>query len=707
MMKLFTSLIFLSTAQVGLSLSLRGGIFGHSHSRQLQSAYYTTSDASILGSENPDAAVGNPMKGLMTNPRWTGFNTPDTVPSTLEFYYFGFDEVMTGSNQFDWTVMDQSLESAAASNKHVIWRIFCHYPEKPLRLPQFLIESVELVQIGGGEYSPQYDDPILLEAFRQFIFAWGERYDGHHSLAVIQLGLLGKWGEWHTYPEEGLLSEETKTTVLGWYNEAFQQTQLQSRDPSTKAAEYSIGLHDDSFGFSTLDGPYNGGSVVDWFFWPKVKRAGQTETWKTSMFGGETRPELQTEIFLPNYKAGNEYKQDFMECVKVTHATYMLHHRAFQEGNPPLNGIELKNHLHAHARLGYNFRVSKVSAIAPSTGNTVIVEVTVDQIGVAPFYYPLDLVLNCDGTTEAAGGVEDIISPGDSKVFRFSSVPADAQCLENIEITLESDFLYAGRPMKFAQGNNGKVSFSLPLPPSESQEEDPVVEDPVVEDPVVEDPVVEVPENKDNEDEQQDEGGDQTEEDPIVDDTDGGNDEDGDENFVDAGPEDEDISIVTGDFWQNFAEVPIASAGKYGEAVFKSHRWGTDFSYTFTGLTPGAVKEVKLGFAETYTAACTTRGRVMEIDVNDQVFVSELDVFTVAGGCKSAYVLAGNFAVNDQGELVINFLGLVNNAMVSFIKIEDSQDGDASENAAEPAVDEETLMQKFWEFIMWLLGIHY
>lgn len=732
MTKLFTSLIFLSAAHVGLSLSLRGGIFGHS--RQLQSTYYTTSDPTILGAENPDAAVGNPMKGLMTSPRWTGFNTPDTVPSTLEFYYFGFDEVMTGPNQFDWTVMDESLESAAASNKHVIWRIFCHYPKKPLRLPQFLIDSVELVQIGGDEKSPQYDDPVLLEAFRQFIFAWGERYDGNPSLAAIQLGLLGKWGEWHTYPEKGLLSEETKTTVLGWFDESFQQTQLQSRDPSATAAQLGIGLHDDSFGFSTLDGPPNGGTVVDWFFWPKVTLAGQTESWKTSMMGGETRPELQTEIFLPNYDAGTEYKQDFMECVGVTHATYMLHNRAFKSDNP-LNGVELQNHLHAHARLGYNYRVSQVSATAPGTGNTILVEITVDQIGVSPFYYPLNLVLNCDGTTEAVGGVEDIIAPGDSKVFRFSSVPADAQCLENIEITLDSEYLYPGRPMKFAQGNDGKVIFSLPLPPSE---EDPVVEDPEDEDnqdegseqdededQTEEDPIIDDTEDETDEDPSIDDTEDDPDEDPVVDDTEGDDENDEDEIFVDAGPEDEDISIVTGDFWQNFADVPIANTGKYGEAVFQTHRWGSDFSYTFDGLTPGAIKEVKVGFAETYSAACTTGGRVMDIDVNDQEFVSELDVFTAAGGCQAAYVLAGDFAVNDQGELVINFLGSMQNAMVSFIKIEDSQDGDrsgqedestksgedANENSAdkteghdEPDIDDETLLQKLWEFIMWLLS---
>jgi len=290
-MQLYSSLILLTLGQVSFSFSLRGYL--SDSMRRLEGGYYyTTSDKDILGAENPDAAVGNPMKGLMTSPRWTGFNTPDTIPSTLSFYYFGLDEILKGPETYDWSVLDESLETADAENKHVVWRIFCHYPGQPLRLPQFLVDTVELVTIGGGEKSPQYDDPILLAAFQKFIQAWGARYDGHKSLAVIQLGLLGKWGEWHTYPEEGLLSENTKELVLGWFDDNFQQTQLQSRDPSSTANAFGIGLHDDSFAFSTLDGAPNGNSVVDWFFWPKVIKAGQTESWKHAMMG-----ELYTNCF--------------------------------------------------------------------------------------------------------------------------------------------------------------------------------------------------------------------------------------------------------------------------------------------------------------------------------------------------------------------------------------------------------------------------
>jgi hypothetical protein len=90
-MKHFVSSFFLLAA-AGLTgaLNLRGDV--SVPSRQLQSYYFSTTDVNVLGNENKRAVLDNPMKGLLTSPRYTGFNTPSIVPSTLEFYYIGLDE---------------------------------------------------------------------------------------------------------------------------------------------------------------------------------------------------------------------------------------------------------------------------------------------------------------------------------------------------------------------------------------------------------------------------------------------------------------------------------------------------------------------------------------------------------------------------------------------------------------------------------------
>jgi len=91
-MKLFLSFLLLWTAATATTASanLRGN---SAASRQLQDYYYSTTDTNVLGKTNKGAVLDNPMKGLLTSPRYTGNNTPDTpVPSTLEFYYIGLDE---------------------------------------------------------------------------------------------------------------------------------------------------------------------------------------------------------------------------------------------------------------------------------------------------------------------------------------------------------------------------------------------------------------------------------------------------------------------------------------------------------------------------------------------------------------------------------------------------------------------------------------
>jgi hypothetical protein len=265
---------------------------------------------------------------------------------------------------------------------------------------------------------------------------------------------LYQQGEWHTYPDHDLLSEETKIKVVNWYAAAFKTTRLQCRSPMTAVFEAGMGLHDDSFAFSTL-------GSVDWFFWPKVEREGQTSFWKTAVMGGETRPELQGSVFDPSYTPGSDqYKQDMFSCIHETHATYLLHHSVF---NGDLTDVELPMARRAHVRLGYNFQVTDL-AVALTSTEFVTVDITVKQIGVAPFYYPLSLSFSCPGTVKVLDGVETLIELGESRVFSFQGIPVTSDCLQSVSITLESAYAYPGKPIKFAQGVDGTLRLALPLP---------------------------------------------------------------------------------------------------------------------------------------------------------------------------------------------------------------------------------------------------
>lgn len=53
------------------------------------SSSYHTLGSTKLGVPNPDAAIGNPLKGLVESPVYTNPPYKADIPLAVEFYYFG------------------------------------------------------------------------------------------------------------------------------------------------------------------------------------------------------------------------------------------------------------------------------------------------------------------------------------------------------------------------------------------------------------------------------------------------------------------------------------------------------------------------------------------------------------------------------------------------------------------------------------------
>jgi hypothetical protein len=291
---------------------------------------FVTRSIEHLGWKNPDAAIGNPLKGFMSNPDFSGYNpyvAESIVDISLEAYYIGLDELMVGNNTFNWDPLERRLNDASSRNRHAVLSIICHYPNwNKLSIPQYILDDgLELFYypdfLGGG-YSPNYGDKKLLSALEQFIGALGERYDGDQRIGFINLGLLGFWGEWHTFPHD-YVPEHAKQSVVSWYRNAFQTTKILARYPQKTAYDSGFGLVDGSFTYETIDGKANGNEFREHYFWPSVVHSRQADFWKRAPMGGETRPEQQPIVFEPWYPRRTYQKQDFLECVSTTHATFM------------------------------------------------------------------------------------------------------------------------------------------------------------------------------------------------------------------------------------------------------------------------------------------------------------------------------------------------------------------------------------------------
>ena len=440
---------------------------GHLQMRSLQDdtkapPYYILNDTNILGAPNLTAALGNPLKGLAGAPRWSQFlPLPNSVPLSIEFYNIGLDEIMIGDNAFNWTIHDKFLSESASRKMHAVLSVYIHWPGWPLRLPPHLLD-IPLYDV-NNEKSPNYGDSRLLTALQQFIVAWGKHTDGDTRVAAIHIGLLGFWGEGHTFGDDTLVPESSKQSVAQWYRDSFNKTQIQARYPGPNADGF--GLYDGSLAYSTLDGDANGGETVFWFTYPQMLEANQIDIWKQYIMGGETRPELQKIIFTDDYPARTVNHQDYTECIDTLHITYALHHDAFNVG---YSGSVLQKANSIHAYMGYAFYVPQVAVYSSAQSDVQMVDVLVNitQIGVAPFYYDLSLVLECGvDILKSIGGVNRIIQKGQSESFMFRNIPGSSECLGGVKLGLQSSYAYGSRPIRFAQGSNGTVSFSVPLPP--------------------------------------------------------------------------------------------------------------------------------------------------------------------------------------------------------------------------------------------------
>lgn len=405
----------------------------------------------------------NPLKGFIPFAGdYPGF------PHSMEWSYFPLDAVMTGPATFDWTAVETTLDAVAARGHQTTMRFYLDYPQRESGIPQFLLdgglETYPYAEFGNTmSVIPDYDDPELLAALDQFIAALGERYDGDPRLGFVQAGLIGFWGEWHTWPYNGdglpdrMPTAANQARVLDDFLEAFDETDIEVRYASTANANLDVGYHDDSFALTTKPSPYG------WYFMDQIIAAGAADKWKTNSIGGELRPELQSCIFsadgCPVIQEGGD--NDFDGSVAATHASWLINHYAFATG---YTGADRDRALTGARSLGYSLRVTEARLDrAPHHRGELEVGIAVENVGVAPFYYdwPITVAL-----ADARGRIVrqwstdwtlDDIAVGAEQRFSAQFGTASVKPGRYTVLIQGANPLAAGQPVRFANADQDKT----------------------------------------------------------------------------------------------------------------------------------------------------------------------------------------------------------------------------------------------------------
>jgi hypothetical protein len=216
-------------------------------------------------------------------------------------------------------------------------------------------------------FAPDYENHFFIERHDMLVKAVAERYDSSPDIAFVQLGSLGHWGEWHNVnvPGEYFPSEYYTNMYVRQYTTAFKQTILQMRRPFTIMNESRIGFFNDMIGHE---------DQTSWLR-NEMRRFGMLDSYLRVPMGGE---------FASTYTIYDYFGDMYGEVKKMitdTHVTYA--------GCLPPSGDEYRaNRLDLLKTMGYRFYISSSkNTIRVQPGESAEFSITVQNLGVAPFYY--------------------------------------------------------------------------------------------------------------------------------------------------------------------------------------------------------------------------------------------------------------------------------------------------------------------------------
>lgn len=412
------------------------------------------------------APLDNPLKGFAR------FYSPGSdqntgYPRSLAWSYFGLSEVMTDAadcSAYNWSIIDNALNEIASYGNQAAVRLYLEYPGGTGSHPGNAIPHcfdghvTYRANTYWGTTSPDYDSPYLLGALSDFIAAFGARYDGDPRVGFIHLGLIGLWGEWHTWPFDTDTGGDTypnfmptdahAAQILQAYDNAFNRTKLEMRYPDSAAGagtSRAIGYHDDSFCYRegsppagvTLPQSLGGAGYA------QLQRAlgqGAENKWITDSMGGEVRPEIQSSAFV-SWPGGSGQVDNMKACIELEHTTWKINEgsQSYAPSDP--------NVAAAVRLMGYDLTVGNAYFKNTASGTTNV-GVRISNNGVAPFSYPWTVTL---GLKNSAGSVvKTFDTPWDLRTV----MPLKIRAFPDWGVGPDPTYLDFGYPQYFQTGVN-------------------------------------------------------------------------------------------------------------------------------------------------------------------------------------------------------------------------------------------------------------
>ncbi len=151
--------------------------------------------------------------------------------------------------QYAWPLLDRLFECAGQKNQTVDFRLMVSWPGAGDKncwnnasendnldhaIPCWLVRKgareLEHNGVGGipATYVPDWEDAKIRRAHARLVMALGARYANNVRLNSVDIGSVGFWGEWHTFPADARLmpSKARRKEIIDLYANAFPNTPL-------------------------------------------------------------------------------------------------------------------------------------------------------------------------------------------------------------------------------------------------------------------------------------------------------------------------------------------------------------------------------------------------------------------------------------------------------------------------------------------------
>ncbi len=384
--------------------------------------YITFSVEASAVKTRPPVTAGPPINPLK------GFNTGwwrNEDYASVGFQYLQWGDFEPKDNEFNWDYVEQILNREGTRGRHCILQFVVDWAyddplESNYRGPQWLLEKVGEHKGTADPQDPnsqslratRYNDPQFIAEASEAIEALLTRYKDDPRTFLIQVGVLGFWGEWHTFPRvDWSPTNETKSAILNAYLSnlgADHHTQVRYPDDPAVKPTRGIGYNNGSATLTEHGEEF--GNLIN-----------EQELWRNGPVGGE---------WPPNISDAGIWKRFFQTDEGLTfltkgHYSTMLPPEGKDIVKFIPNWRRDARFMTMHRRMGYNLQVTEVRQLSPSASpGQLHVEIDLHNAGIAPFYKNWDVQLGILGrdSTDVIDVATDLRSIGPGETVTISAV---------------------------------------------------------------------------------------------------------------------------------------------------------------------------------------------------------------------------------------------------------------------------------------------